>query len=151
MKKFKVDFRFWKEKVFQSSAHCLAPPEAIVSWLNRFKTTFCSNSNEQSTVNNSALYFISKHVASNGREPWSSGYGWRLVFERSWVWIPAPYTEWTFFTLICCKNCISCLKKPKINEKDGGVAHFYIKHVAPICCSIYLSPFTSKLSLKQFK
>ena len=26
-----------------------------------------------------------------------------------------------FFTLICCKNCIVCLKRPKINEKE---AHF---------------------------
>ena len=25
--------------------------------------------------------------------------------KRSWVQIPAPYTEWTFFTFICCKNC----------------------------------------------
>ena len=24
-----------------------------------------------------------------------------------------------FFTLICCKNCIVCLKRPKINEKRG--------------------------------
>ena len=31
------------------------------------------------------------------REPWSSGYGWRLMFQRSWVRIPAPYTGWTFF------------------------------------------------------
>ena len=31
-----------------------------------------------------------------GREPWSSGYvcyGWRLMFEKSWVWIPLPYTR----------------------------------------------------------
>ena len=27
-----------------------------------------------------------------GREPRSSGYGRRLMFQRSWVWIPAPYT-----------------------------------------------------------
>ena len=35
-----------------------------------------------------------------GREPWSSGYGKRLTFQRSWVWILAPYTGWTFF-LMC--------------------------------------------------
>ena len=29
-----------------------------------------------------------------------------------------------FFTLICCKNCIVCLKRPKINEKRPGFAHF---------------------------
>ena len=38
-----------------------------------------------------------------GLEPWSSGYGRRLMFWRSWVRIPAPYTGWTFFTLICWK------------------------------------------------
>ena len=40
-----------------------------------------------------------------GWEPWSSGYERRLVFWRSWVWIPAPNTGWTFFKYICCKNC----------------------------------------------
>ena len=34
----------------------------------------------------------------------------------------------TFFTLICCKNCIDvCLKRPKINEKRPGLAHFFLK------------------------
>ena len=32
-----------------------------------------------------------------GWEPWSSGYGKRLMFQRSWVRIPALYTGWTFF------------------------------------------------------
>ena len=54
------------------------------------------------------------------REPLSSGYGRRLMFQRSWVWIPAPYTGWTFFTFICCKNCNVYLKKTKINEKWAG-------------------------------
>ena len=31
-----------------------------------------------------------------GREPWSSGYGWWLMFQRSWVRILAPYTGWTW-------------------------------------------------------
>ena len=26
-----------------------------------------------------------------------------------------------FFTYICCKNWIACLKRPKINEKEAGV------------------------------
>ena len=26
-----------------------------------------------------------------------------------------------FFTLICCKNCIVCLKRPKINAEEAGV------------------------------
>ena len=31
-----------------------------------------------------------------------------------------------FFTLICCKNCIACLKRPKINKKEAGVGPFQI-------------------------
>ena len=58
------------------------------------------------------------HKAFIRREPWSSGYGLQLMFKRSWVRIPAPYTGWTFFTLIRCKNCIFCLKHSKINEKE---------------------------------
>ena len=49
------------------------------------------------------------------------------MFERLLVRIPAPNTGWTFghfFTLICCKNCIVCLKRPKINEKEAGVGPF---------------------------
>ena len=63
----------------------------------------------------------------NGREPWSSGNGWRLMFKRLWVQIPAPHTGWTFehlFTFICCKNCTVCLKRPKINKKEAGVVPF---------------------------
>ena len=26
-----------------------------------------------------------------------------------------------FFKLICCKNCIICLKRPNINGKEAGV------------------------------
>ena len=32
-----------------------------------------------------------------------------------------------FFTLICCKNYIVCLKRPKINEKRQGLANFFKK------------------------
>ena len=30
-----------------------------------------------------------------------------------------------FFTLICCKNCIVCLKRPKINKKEAGVGPIF--------------------------
>ena len=30
-----------------------------------------------------------------------------------------------FFTLICSKNCIVCLKRMKINEKEAGVGQFF--------------------------
>ena len=46
-----------------------------------------------------------------GREPWFSGYG------RSWVQIPAPDTQWSFFTLICFKNCIGFSKDRNKMEK----------------------------------
>ena len=56
--------------------------------------------------------------------PRSSRYGMRLMFQRSWVRIPAPYTLWTFFTSICCKNCNVCLKRRK-NEKEDGNGQFF--------------------------
>ena len=65
-----------------------------------------------------------------GQEPWFSGYEWRLMFQRLWVWILAPYTGWIFghfFTCICCKNCIVCLKRPKIKRKEAGVGPFLLK------------------------
>ena len=39
------------------------------------------------------------------------------MFDRLWVRIPEPYTGWTFFTLICCKNYIVCLKKAENKRK----------------------------------
>ena len=38
-------------------------------------------------------------ITNVGREPWSSGYGRRLMFQRSWVQILAPNTGWTFFCI----------------------------------------------------
>ena len=73
-------------------------------------------------------FFSAKRVTVVGREPWSSCYGKRLTFWRSWVWILVPYTWWTFFTFICCKNCYDvCLKRPKINEKESGFGPFFLK------------------------
>ena len=58
-------------------------------------------------------------------EPWSSGCGKRLVFKWSWVWIPVPYTGWTFFHIhICCKIC-NVFEKTK-NKKRPGLAHLII-------------------------
>ena len=70
-----------------------------------------------------------QQISFLGQEPWSSGYGKRLTFRRSWVRIPALYTGWTFFTYICCKNCNdACLERPKINEKEAGVGPFFYKN-----------------------
>ena len=35
-----------------------------------------------------------------------------------------------FFTLICCKNCIVCLKRPKINKKEAGVGPIFFRNLA---------------------
>ena len=50
------------------------------------------------------------------------------MYVRSWVRIPALYTAWKFghfFTLICCKICIVCLKRSKRKEKEARVGPFY--------------------------
>ena len=56
-----------------------------------------------------------------GWEPWSSGYGRRLTYQRSWVRIPVPYTGWTwyFFTLICCKKLYCLFEKTENKRKRG--------------------------------
>ena len=60
------------------------------------------------------------------RAEWSSGYGWRLMFERLWVWIPAPNTGWIdIFSHWFVVTIVFCLKRPKINEKRPGLAHFF--------------------------
>ena len=53
---------------------------------------------------------------------------------------------WTFFTLICYKNCIVGLKRPQINEKEAGVGPFFKKNHTSIdatkleCLSVTLLP-----------
>ena len=66
-----------------------------------------------------------------GWEPWSSGYGRRLISRRLWVRIPAPYTGWTIFTYICCKNYNDCVKRRK-STKRLEMAHFLIKTYAMV-------------------
>ena len=51
------------------------------------------------------------------------------MFERLCVQSLVPYAGWTFFTLICCKICIVCLKRPKINKKETRLVHFLKKRV----------------------
>ena len=61
----------------------------------------------------------------HGQEPWSSGYGRRLVFQRLWVQILASNTGWTFFTFICCKNC-NVVRKDENKLKRAGVGTFFL-------------------------
>ena len=54
-----------------------------------------------------------------GLEPWSSGNGRRLMFQRLWVRILALYTGWTFFHIpICCKIC-NVVRKDENKRKRG--------------------------------
>ena len=62
---------------------------------------------------------VKANYIGTGREPWSSGYGRKLIIRRLWVRTLVPYTGWTFFTFICCNYWTVCLKRPKINEKRG--------------------------------
>ena len=38
-----------------------------------------------------------------------------------------------FFTLICCKNCIVCLKRPKINKKEEKGKIFFVMKTFLLC------------------
>ena len=54
------------------------------------------------------------------------GYGWRLMFVRSWVRIPALYTGWTlghFSHWFVVKIALFVWKDRK-NQKRPGLAHF---------------------------
>ena len=46
------------------------------------------------------------------------------MFVTWWVQTLALYTGWTFFTLICCKNCIAGLKKTENKREEAGVDPF---------------------------
>ena len=66
---------------------------------------------------------------SNGREPWPSGYGRRLRFQRSLVRIPASYTGWTwpFSHWSVVKIVMMFVWKDQKNEEDAGVGPFFKK------------------------
>ena len=83
-----------------------------------------------------------------GQELWSSDYGRCLMFERLWVQIPAPYFGWTIFTLIVVRNCIVCLKRPKMNEKEAGVGPF--KNISTDVGTYLLSLIRSYFPVSQF-
>ena len=38
------------------------------------------------------------------------------------------WMEMHFFTMICCKNCIVCLKRSKINEKEARVGPIFLDY-----------------------
>ena len=71
-------------------------------------------------------------------EPWSSGFRRRLVSWRLWVWIPALYTVWTFFTFICCKNWNFCLRRWNKWKRGRGLPIFKENKKFPNVASRYI-------------
>ena len=59
-----------------------------------------------------------------GLEPWFSGYGWRLMFWRSWVRIPSLYTRWTFFVV----TIVLFVKKDVNKLKRGRKLPIFLKN-----------------------
>ena len=53
------------------------------------------------------------------KEPWSSGYGRRLVFQRMGVQILASYNGWTFFTYLFVVKLVMCVWKDENKWKRG--------------------------------
>ena len=46
---------------------------------------------------------------------------------------------WTFLAMNCCKNCIVCLKRSKINEREAGVSPFLTFYYATTMMIFYES------------
>ena len=54
------------------------------------------------------------------QESWSSGYGRRLMFQRSWVQIPALYTGWKWhFSHLFVVKIVKCVWKDDNKWKRG--------------------------------
>ena len=64
-------------------------------------------------------FYISARDTKNVSPTWSSGYKRRLVFNRSWVHIPAPDKRRTFLTLIALKIVSFLWKRPKTKKKES--------------------------------
>ena len=69
-------------------------PSSIRSWSTYFYDLSCKTSTSK--------------IVKVGREPWSRGYGRRLMFRRLWVRIPSMYNGCAWF------------EKTKINENEAG-------------------------------
>ena len=60
-------------------------------------------------------------ICWQSRDPLSSGYWRRLMFERSRVWIPAPDTRRIFFTFLLLSKLYGLFEKTeKKLEQDGN-------------------------------
>ena len=52
------------------------------------------------------------------------------------------WMDMTFFTLICCKKCIVCLKRLKINKKEAGIGPFFKKRTLIWTFLVFFVRFT---------
>ena len=58
-------------------------------------------------------------------ESWSSGYGRILMIKRSWVWIPAPDTRWSFLHwFFVVKIVLFAWKTQKYTKRGHGWSIF---------------------------
>ena len=55
------------------------------------------------------------------QDPWSSGYGWWLMFERLCFRIPVLYTGWTFFNIDLLSKLYCLFGKTENKQKEAGV------------------------------
>ena len=79
-------------------------------WFRRALSKIKLRSSPAAMVQPLLQNFINKYARIRW-EPWFRGYCRRLMFKRWWVWIPAPITGWTFFTIICCKIVLFVFKR----------------------------------------
>ena len=62
---------------------------------------------------------LAKLIKIIGLEPWSSDFGMRLKFKRSWVWIPTPYVRWIISHIFMLYKIILMFENTENNRKRG--------------------------------
>ena len=75
------------------------------------------------------------------------------MFMRSWVRIQHSILHGYFFTSICCKICIVCLKKILITSmiKRPFIKHYSITAILSVACQlICVYSLTFKFTIHQF-
>ena len=65
------------------------------------------------------IHLLVCFVKGTGMLPWSSGYGRRLMFQRSWVQIPVPYTGWTVFSHLFVVKNVLFVRRDENKRKRG--------------------------------
>ena len=99
----------------------LAPAEVLLSNEISMKVIYLILYVSLSSVYISALSLFVTHSSPLSVQIISKGgsTGLLVMFERSWVRIPAQYTGWTFLHWFVVKIVLFVWKRPKINEKRG--------------------------------